>query len=41
MVDFEEGKSESEKLDILRNSEPLDYYNLVNTYTIFLQYVSI
>jgi len=41
MVDFDNSKTDFEKLDILRDSEPLDYLNLVNTYTMFLQYVSI
>jgi hypothetical protein len=41
MVDYDSSKNDFEKLDILRDSEPLDYFNLVNTYTMFLQYVSI
>lgn len=35
-VEFDTIKNESEKFDILRESEPLDYYNLVSTYSMFL-----
>jgi hypothetical protein len=41
MIEFDNNSNESEKIDILRENEPLDYFNLVNTYSVFLQYVSI
>ncbi len=35
------GLTEAQKYNYLREHEPLDYMNMVKTYTMFLQYISV